>query len=400
MSQSTRSITIIAAAMLALAPQGNAAKAPAKSDYNITLAVDGLSENESAGWLAYAAGRITALTEREKARNKSLNDSGDDFVIELAGRQALVSVASELSQEPDKPLNPYFKTLSNISGAGFLDEYVVTTFSRPGWTIPSSALKAFDFKAFKDWLEKNPVGADHPTNAFTDPSNGKRWPDSPGEDLLDPATLKLDHVSCPATQKALGPSLKVWKKTAASLQGRAISADNRGEFVLAMMNADKFGTINDGGLTWVSYRPAQLAYASGFCGVETGDLSLAAESLRLASELKPLWILPKLELAQVLILQKKLTDADEIVESVIQTATDRCDMAMSYRKRGYIRIDQGRLEESRTAYRKSLEYDPENPIALSELKLIGNEIKKRSKSADDEKYEPPPQGRLQIAKCR
>jgi hypothetical protein len=63
-----------------------------------------------------------------------------------------------------------------------------------------------------------------------------------------------------------------------------------------------------------------------------------------------------------------------VIDDVLATQQDRCELARAWRRRGYIRFEQRRLDEARIAYQRSLEYDPDSKIARSELDLLRREI--------------------------
>ena len=95
----------------------------------------------------------------------------------------------------------------------------------------------------------------------------------------------------------------------------------------------------------------------------------------------------KSELAHVYVASGELDRADEIVESMIAMTDDRCDLGYAWRRRGYIRFEQGLLDEAREAYLKALEYDPASELARSELELLDQEI--RDEGGSPTEYVPP-----------
>jgi tetratricopeptide (TPR) repeat protein len=65
---------------------------------------------------------------------------------------------------------------------------------------------------------------------------------------------------------------------------------------------------------------------------------------------------------------------------------------VAWRKRGFLLFEQGKLKESFQAYQKSLEFDPGNKVAFSELRSLAIEIQGHEKLSAGEKhdYSPPP----------
>jgi Flp pilus assembly protein TadD len=84
---------------------------------------------------------------------------------------------------------------------------------------------------------------------------------------------------------------------------------------------------------------------------------------------------PRLELAGALISLKRFGDALRQADLALARANGACEIARSWRKRGYILIEMEAFEAARIAYDKSLAVDPGNPIALSELKTIAAALK-------------------------
>jgi tetratricopeptide (TPR) repeat protein len=70
------------------------------------------------------------------------------------------------------------------------------------------------------------------------------------------------------------------------------------------------------------------------------------------------------------------TAADAEIDGILAAADadDNCTLARAWRRRGYIRFEQQRWDEARAAYERSLEYQPGNELALTELELISQQI--------------------------
>jgi Flp pilus assembly protein TadD len=137
---------------------------------------------------------------------------------------------------------------------------------------------------------------------------------------------------------------------------------------------------------------ADLHYLLGFCAVERQDLGEAARALGASVRLNPLSPGARLELAHVLVLQRKLDDADQQVAGVLASTHDRCELGRAWRRRGYILVERGRLEEAWAAYQKSLEHDPGSKVAVDEMVFIAREIQRLggSEARAFKPYQPPP----------
>ncbi|MDR2216367.1 MAG: hypothetical protein LBE59_11090 [Nevskiaceae bacterium] len=362
-------------------------------DYEMQIGPEILADgnvNNGALWVIYGSARLAALQQRDKARKKSANDSGDDFTIELAGRQMMVAIMDE-SATGRETTEPYFQILKGIAAAGFLDEYVVAAFALPGWTIPATNIGAFDFSGFESWARDHPLGDRHPTPVLTVPKNGKAHPDIPGQELENPAQLPVAREACVNIRKQADQQWKVWQKQAKRLNGRAIAAENRAEFIQAIQWLARKNVPPDGA-TWVSPKPAVLAYTSGYCSVELGDLASALDKLRAAVELYPTSMTSRMELVTVLNQLQRFDESEQIIDESLGMTNNRCDLARIYRRRGYMRIDQGRLPEARADYVKSLEFEPGHQVALSELLVIDQELEKAGALKPGEAYKAPPPG--------
>jgi len=127
----------------------------------------------------------------------------------------------------------------------------------------------------------------------------------------------------------------------------------------------------------------------------------AERLLRRAVALSPGNANVRSELAQTLILRKKLDEADAQLDLALDVSISSCHTAVLWRKRGYILFDRGKLVDSYRAYARSLEFDPKNAIALKEMQLIVNTL--RAAGGFDEKalksFTPPPPGKLTVTNC-
>ena len=95
-------------------------------------------------WMKYGAARIGAY---EKTPPPPENRSADDYLIELAGREA----QSQFWKEARARGAPAYEALDRqveIWQAGFLPELVVSVHAHPGWTIPGATIKALRMTAF------------------------------------------------------------------------------------------------------------------------------------------------------------------------------------------------------------------------------------------------------------
>jgi len=346
-------------------------------------------------WLVYAAAQVDAFKDLQ--RRKLGNGTQDDFEVEVRARSAMAAYWREQLKEEGAPTDPYLAGLVEIDESGFMEEYVIGTFAKPGWSIPSTELANIDLAAFWQWANEHIQDLESPTYARIRIGNAPLDATIPGGDLPDPEQYAPYQMPCTKSLGPLSDAVAEWELRAADLAGAPISAEDRRDFNWTLSRTLQMEPFREKGLTWVSSRPAILAYIAGFCAVDMHDYTLAERFLTTAADLRPLAAGPKLELAQALVAQKKLEPADALIQAVIDTAQDECDLARAWRKRGYIRFEQGELVNARSAYKRSLDFDPFSELAISELQLLEAEIV--AHGGNPEPYTPPPSQQF-VTQCQ
>src|SRR6185436_1930222 len=118
----------------------------------VTVGPQAVAQGEQglAAWILYGAAKAKVFEAR---LGKLHNQSGDDYALEMSGRSAMAEYWASQRGKADKP-NPYLDLLVELRDAGHLDEYVVTFFAKPGWTVPAAALAEFDLGGFTGWAGK------------------------------------------------------------------------------------------------------------------------------------------------------------------------------------------------------------------------------------------------------
>jgi tetratricopeptide (TPR) repeat protein len=348
-------------------------------------------------WILYGAARAKVFEERQ---GKFHNQSGDDYALELAGRAAMADVWAEDRAKADKP-NAYLDLLVDLRQAGHLDEYVVTFFAKPGWTVPGDALADFDLRGFTGWAGKRLDGHQPVTLVDVEPSSGRHWPDPPGAGLPNPNELSPKKVPCATSAPQLDAALARWTKEATALDGAPLAAADRAEFARLVDWARTQPEYRKRGVTWVSPAAADLYFLAGFCAVERQDLAAATRALGESVRLNPLAPAARLELSHVLVTQKKFDEADQQIDGVLATTTDRCELARAWRQRGYILVERGRLEEAYAAYQKSLDQDPGSKLAVGEMVFIVRELQRLggSQGRAFKPYQPPATPSQVVTEC-
>lgn len=346
---------------------------------------EGSASPAASAWLAY--GLMRGRVYQDLQIRGTANQSGDDFAIEHSARLALATVWRELKASGAAGADEYLDALVRIADAGFVDEYVTFVFGKPGWTIPAETLSGLDPEAFLRFFNDGFANMGNPTLAMAVPRAHPVFPDAPGSALPDPASLTPAEMPCDRSMEILNSALRDWDDEAARLDGAAIAAASSGEFLLHVLAAATSEPLRSRGATWVNPRAAEVAFMSGYCAIELSDFDLAEEALTIAAGLQPANASIKSELAHAYLANGKLDEADRIVESMIEITDDRCDLGYAWRRRGYIRFEQGRLDEARAAYIKSLDYDPSSELARSELELLDAEIVEHG--GEPPEYVPP-----------
>jgi tetratricopeptide (TPR) repeat protein len=346
----------------------------------------------TAAWMVYA-GTAQSIA-RSLWGDQVGNGTHNDYSVEAGARSAMAAYWRDLQRRNEAPADNYLARLVEIDDAGFIEEYVISTFAEPGWTIPPAAFATIELRAFWKWASEHIAGLESPTYAHF--KSGVRVT-APGSDLPDPDRYSLGSVPCVKSLDALREAVALWHVEEKKLQGTAISAETGAEFNAILDRIMQMEPYRKTGVIWVSTRPAILTFAAGFCAVDIGNLALAQSYLEEAISLTPLAVGPKLELAHTLIAQGQLDKAEELVDAALAVAQDRCELGRIWRKRGYIRFDQGKLSEARDAYKKSLEFDPQSRTAIEEIELLEGEIVKHGGTPDP--YKPPPPGEQIAVQC-
>jgi hypothetical protein len=366
----------LAAASWAQAPSSPKKAEPTRPSEEKAAAIDMAPEPEGtpkgvrAAHLAYGLGRAEALAKRAGTVK---NDSGDDFAIELAGRRLELATWRKL---PEGGTDDELERWSAADSAGFLPEAVILGFAKPGWTVPGDGLSALRVAKFRPWAEAHLFGHPLHATAATTPGNGKRFPEVPGKDLLDFSSLPVGQLEICAAHARLDGAVTRWRAQAENLDGVPLVAEDPKDFLVALELVKSDPAFAKRGATWVDPSVGRVHYLAGFCANEREDWAAAQRALSTAIVLMPGHTSSRLELAHAYLAQKKPEPAVELLQSALRLATDPCDLARLWRKLGYARFDQGRFVEATEAYETSLRYEPDNPLAKKELRLLRDAMMK------------------------
>lgn len=379
-------LVLVACAPLATEPRG---ASPAAEDAEpIGVIVDpelaGAESGLGAAWTGYGIAQVVKWSELEsEGRARRL----DDFAIELAGRRTLVELGRQLGLGGE---DPYLDLLMDLDGRGFLEEYVITFFGHPGWTVPAESLADLQVREFLAFGSQHLEGHVPETRARAE--GGPPAPEVPGAGLPDAEAL-LDPTGRPECGDAeqMFARARSWEQTAAQLPARAIAVDQGIELLYLLDLVGPDSDLHRTGVTLVPSRVAGHAFLAGFCAIEAGDYQSAERFLETAVSLRPGDPGLRLELAHAQTFRRKFDAVLDQVTRVLHTSDDPCIIARALRRRGYIEFEQGELRKAFATYRKSQEYEPQSPIARNELAALRQAMAEAGwQDLPPDTFTPPP----------
>jgi len=127
-------------------------------------------------------------------------------------------------------------------------------------------------------------------------------------------------------------------------------------------------------VTWIPSAYPRAFYYLGFISLEQGDPLRAIEYLDKGAMLEPTNPQFTLEKGQAYVkmgdFQTGLNLYGQVTEMSAHVSGD--DLAVALRGKGLVLIERGELELAESAFRESLRYDPESPVAANELVYIAH----------------------------
>jgi tetratricopeptide (TPR) repeat protein len=387
------SLVLFLCALSACSPIGGQGRASqtdrAERDNAVVLSPSILDQGRgtAAAWLAYGITKVALLEKSGVPPRKSVTD----FDSEVQARELMIGVWNE-SREKDGGKDTYLDLLARIKAANFLAEYVLAAFARPGWTIPGKALASLRLADYFTWAETHVPRHQALTLVEVVSRKIPQHPRVLGDFLPRPESLSPDEVPCAESSERLTRAHQAWRTASASLKAAPMAAANREQFVSLLRFATEHATDYPNGVVWVSPKAYRIAFFAGFCAVDRADYPAAASMLRSAKALVPLSAEPRLEIVQLLANTRQLAAAMEELDAALQLRMGKCMQGVAWRKRGFVLFELGKLKDAYQAYQKSLEFDPGNKIAYSELTMLAAEILRREKLSGAQKrlYAPPP----------
>ena len=139
-----------------------------KDKLNISVVLDdksleGKPEQVRAAWLGYAMARANWISEHVKAKSPEAKSYTRAFEEEVAGRESLATIWSELRTGQDGLADSYLDQLQKIKNAGLLREYVWVNLHEPGWTTAPADLQ---LARYAEWAKLNLTG--HVVETYAD----------------------------------------------------------------------------------------------------------------------------------------------------------------------------------------------------------------------------------------
>ena len=341
-----------------------------------------------AAWYVYAGNRAALWPARIR---KSNADVEDDFEVETLTRGLL---AQHWRSERSKGVaaDASLDLMEAVEREGLMNEYVLVSFARPGWTIPSLALAKLDLPRYRAYADAHlrdhrPV---RPVRFF--PADGPASPAIPGATLPPLESLDPQRTPCAANRAVIADALARWAAEEAELHGAPLAAANRAGFVRALEKVRTAAPFASRGATWVAPNVTDLHQIAGFCAVDEGRWADAVKVLAKAAALDPFHSVARGELALVYTHLRRLDDAERVAADALLVASNDCERARCLRQQGYVLIERGRLLEALQTYHRSLELGPSNKTAEHEIQVILSELRRvggaSAKAAAD--YRPPP----------
>jgi len=384
---------LLAAGLVALGGCAHTAGAPATGsatgDSEVIVSADLGSPDLLGVWSVYG---LALASGAEKTGR-------DDYATEVTARSLLADSWKDL--RAGKQLkDPYLDLLVEVRDAGFIDEYVLATLARPGWTLSGEELARLKLAPWTAWAATH-LPADHRAlTPVTVRLRGVRASAIAGADLpageLDPS-----KAPCATLQPAMDRAVAAWERQAAALRGAPLSIQLPSQTVPVLERLAGDPRVRRDGVVFVAPTAFEVMFAAGFCAVDRGDWRAAETMLRRAVELWPADANARGELVQSLIMQKRSDEADAQLDVALAFADSDCRRAILWRKRGYILFDRGKLVDAYRAYARSLELDPQSDLARSEMNLIVTTLR-RAGSYDEKALAPlvaPATGKLPVTNC-
>jgi hypothetical protein len=164
----TGTYRLIVAIAISIILMGAVIATPEDEKVNITVTLDqkalkGKAESVTGAWMGYGIARANWISEHVLGNPETAKAYRRCFEEELAGRENLAKIWSELKHSDPKLKDDYLDQVIMIRGAGFLGEYVWSYLGSADWKQPPKQLR---LEAFDKWKASNLSG--HKAETFAD----------------------------------------------------------------------------------------------------------------------------------------------------------------------------------------------------------------------------------------
>jgi hypothetical protein len=375
---------------LALATLAGCAHTAAPPADSVVVSADVGPPDVLAAWSVYG---LALAAEADKTGT-------DDFGTEVTARGVLADTWKE-TQAGKHLADAYLDLLVTVRDAGFMREYVLAYLASPGWTLSGDDLARLEVDKWSSWAGAHLPKDHRALTPVTVRVEGRQPAPIPGADLPAPGEIDLAHTPCANLQPAIDRALGTWEREERALHRMPLSIPLAKQVLPTLAKLSRDSRARRDGVVLVSPMALEVVFDAGFCAVDRGDWAAAEKLLRHAVALSPAAANVRGELVQTLIMQKRPDDADAELDVALEFADSDCQRAMLWRKRGYILFDRGKLVDSYRAYARSLDFDPGNELARSEMGLIVATLR-RAGTYDQKVLAPlvaPASGKMRVTNC-
>jgi len=138
--------------LVALVGMASAKSKGGKESVNITLdqkQLEGKPEAVMSAWMGYGMARANWISEHVLGKSDRPKDYHRGFEEELAGRESLSKIWSDLKGSDATLKDAYLDQLATVEAAGFMSEYVWTYLGSPEWKDAPQGLRLAEFEKWK-----------------------------------------------------------------------------------------------------------------------------------------------------------------------------------------------------------------------------------------------------------
>lgn len=218
-------------------------------------------------------------------------------------------------------------------------------------------------------------------NQATPPAQGHDIEDKYGKMLAEGQNKLVSRYTREAIENYFNPVIEAYNLHYGSSGKRVYCSRGTAETLFYLLKA----TDTNEETIVISQLWADAFYLKGYASLDLGRIEDAETFVKKAVELSYLNSMYLSELGHIYQVQRKWSDAAELYEQAEQAAEGfspehlkNNELTRAMRGRGYILIELGKLDEAGEIYRKCLEIDENDKMALNELKYIES-IRNKSK---------------------